>query len=414
MNNKTDIFIDDIDDDELILMMEDVKIDGFMYKYYIQESVESVRQLPNVTEFAEKICDDIKNERYLKRPLYGMKPSEKTYYTDVLTAKGDITLYDIYVLEYRNLKFQWMKNLDIIVKIPSTDEFNVDRFIKMNEDWDINIGIARDTRLRQGEAHVLNNDYTIYGDNTIEYACITIINPSHIQYLNDIILHEIHHYYDGATLYTAINVRMSDYGKKNAVFFDVAASKGVDTYVARGLTKKGISRIKEVILNNKDKKRASLIINQYFAEMCYFLSKYEMLAHRENILGEYIRYLKNGGKGKCSLYNKELDNEQYPTFHTYKMIDDILHIISITDKETCDIFFEEYGNLYYNIFERERGRYKKEKNNLKRFGEKIDEIEFEIYDGKMTVNRIRKKFEYKMASFNKSLEKLGRVAVVLK
>ena len=38
MNNKTDIFIDDIDDDELILMMEDVKIDGFMYKYYIQES----------------------------------------------------------------------------------------------------------------------------------------------------------------------------------------------------------------------------------------------------------------------------------------------------------------------------------------------------------------------------------------
>ena len=54
MNNKTDIFIDDIDDDELILMMEDVKIDGFMYKYYIQESVESVRQLPNVTEFAEK------------------------------------------------------------------------------------------------------------------------------------------------------------------------------------------------------------------------------------------------------------------------------------------------------------------------------------------------------------------------
>ena len=99
MNNKTDIFIDDIDDDELILMMEDVKIDGFMYKYYIQESVESVRQLPNVTEFAEKICDDIKNERYLKRPLYGMKPSEKTYYTDVLTAKGDITLYDIYDLE---------------------------------------------------------------------------------------------------------------------------------------------------------------------------------------------------------------------------------------------------------------------------------------------------------------------------
>ena len=96
------------------------------------------------------------------------------------------------------------------------------------------------------------------------------------------------------------------------------------------------------------------------------------------------------------------------------MIDDILNIISVTDKETCDIFFEEYGNLYYNIFERERGRYKKEKNNLKRFGEKIDEIEFEIYDGKMTVNRIRKKFEYKMTSFNKSLEKLGRVAVVLK
>lgn len=60
MNNKTDIFIDDIDDDELILMMEDVKIDGFMYKYYIRESVESVRQLPNVTEFVEKFVTILK------------------------------------------------------------------------------------------------------------------------------------------------------------------------------------------------------------------------------------------------------------------------------------------------------------------------------------------------------------------